>query len=163
MDPLSITASIIAVLQATNAVVSICKDYRSAAKASSWEYSQVISELESLRNVLKSLAELASNSISTRGKSDPSLSMLTKFCDPSVGQLGKCLAELETLKGELAPPSWSGVDGSKRRALIQALGWPLKRDETIKTLESIGRFKATLGLALSSDQMYVQTRDDGEY
>lgn len=162
MDPLSITASIIAVLQATSAVVSICNDYRSAAKSSSWEHSQVMKELESLRNVLENLAGLSSNKASIYGTSDSSLLMLTKLCGPSDGPLRKCLSEMEALKAKLVPPSWSGADGSKRRALTQALGWPLKRDETMKTLETIGRFKATLSLALSSDQMYVQLRGIGE-
>ncbi|MCJ1246834.1 hypothetical protein MMC30_004043 [Trapelia coarctata] len=153
MDPLSITASIIAVLQATNLVVSLIYDYRSAAKSSSWEYPQVISELQSLRNVLEKLTELASNNISTRGMSNSSLSMLTQLCDSNDGALGKCLSELDALKKKLAPPSWSGAEGSKRRALVQAFGWPLKRDETIKTLETIGRFKASLSLALSADQI----------
>jgi len=162
MDPLSITASIIAVLQVTSAVLSICNDYRSAAKSSSWEYSQVIKELASLRNVLEDLAELSRNKTLTCGTSDSSLLVLTKLCDPSDGPLRTCLSEIEALKKKLTPPSWSGADGSKKRAFIQALAWPLKRDETTKTLETIGRFKATLSLALSSDQMYVKLRGIGE-
>lgn len=42
MDPLSVTASIIAVIQATNAVISVGCDYRSAVKNSPWALSRVI-------------------------------------------------------------------------------------------------------------------------
>ena len=51
MDPLSITASIIAVLQAANAVVAVCSYYKGGAK--------VVDELRSLRDVLEGLAPLA--------------------------------------------------------------------------------------------------------
>lgn len=162
MDPLNTTASIIAVLQATNVAVSICNNYCFAAKSSSWEYPQVISESGGLRTVFENLTELVNKTKSTRGTSDSFLFMLSKLCDPNDGALGECVSELEALKKKLAPPSWSGTDGSQRRALIEALGWPLKRDETMKMLTAIGRFKATLSLGMSSDQMYVQSRSIGE-
>lgn len=44
MDPLSVTTSIIAVIQVTNAVISVGCDYRSAVKNSPWELSRVIEE-----------------------------------------------------------------------------------------------------------------------
>jgi len=103
MDPLNITASIIAVPQATNVVVSICNEYCSAAKSLLWEYPHVISESGGLRTVLENLAELVNKTKSTRGTSDSFLSMLSKLCDPNDGALGECLSELEALKKKLAP------------------------------------------------------------
>ncbi|KAF8249250.1 hypothetical protein K440DRAFT_598963 [Wilcoxina mikolae CBS 423.85] len=152
MDPLSVTASIIAVLQATNAIISVCYDYSTSVKGSSTELSRVTEEVKSLRNVLEAVAQLAQKAESADPTAGSQLPTLKSFCEPDVGQLAVCLVELNALKDKLAPPDWSGQEGSKRRRLVQALGWPLKEGETKKTLENIERFKATLNLALTVDQ-----------
>ena len=154
MDPLSITASVIAVLQATNAVISVCYDYSSAIKGSSWELTKVIEEVRSLRNVLESLEQLARKAESGGSMAEVRLPTLKLLCD-NVGHgapLTNCLLDLESLRTRLSSPSWSGPDGSKRKAIVQAMTWPLKEGDTRKTLESIGRFKETLSLALDADQ-----------
>ena len=151
MDPLSITASIIAVLQATNAVVSVCYDYSCAMKSSSWELPRVIEEVKDLRNVLETLEQLAKKAENADLAAKGRLPTLKLLCNPE-GLLAMCLRELQELKEKLDPPGWSGQVGSKRRAFIQALSWPLKEDDTKKTLEKIGRLKATLNLALTVDQ-----------
>lgn len=51
MDPLSISASIVAILQATTTVISICYDFRACIK--------VIDEVKSLRNILETLEQLS--------------------------------------------------------------------------------------------------------
>lgn len=151
MDPLSITASIIAVLQATNAVVSVCYDYSCAMKSSSWELPRVIEEVKDLRNVLETLEQLAKKAENADLAAKGRLPTLKLLCNPE-GLLAMCLRELQELKEKLVPPDWSGQVGSKRRAFIQALSWPLKEGDTKKTLEKIGRLKATLNLALTVDQ-----------
>ena len=154
MDPLSITASIIAVLQATNAIISICYDYSSSVKQSNWQLPKVIEEVKGLRNVLETLEPLAKTAESTdpgRGSRLPTLKLL---CLPTAGRslLLDCLEELNVLKDRLSPPSWAGSDGSKRRVLVQAIGWPLKERDTKTVLDNIGRYKATLTLAITADQ-----------
>ncbi|KAI9766559.1 MAG: hypothetical protein M1839_004886 [Geoglossum umbratile] len=152
MDPLSITASIITVLHATIAVISICYDYSTAIKNSSWELPRLIEEVKSLRNIFETLERLAKKSESSDPATDSQLPTLTLLCEPDVGPLAMCLMELEALEKKLSPPSWSGQARSKRRALVQAFGWPLKERDTKKILENIGRFKATLNLAITADQ-----------
>jgi hypothetical protein len=149
MDPLSLTASIIAVLQATSAVVSVCYDYSAALKGSSWELLKVIDEVRHLRNVLETLERLARQERSPNvAKSRlPSLRLL---CEPETGLLAKCLLELNDLDKKLRPPGYP--PGSKRRALIQASGWPLKKGAVEKTLANISRLKATLTLAITADE-----------
>ena len=150
MDPLSITASVIAVLQATEAVISICCNYRSAAKGASWDVSRVLDQVRSLRSVLRTLEELADR-VET-GSSDVRLPALKLLCNPKVGELAECLAEMKSLEGRLALPTWAGPAGSKRSSLVQALSWPLNKGETEKTLQTIERYKATLNLAITADQ-----------
>lgn len=153
MDPLSITASVIAVLQATSAVLSICYDYSSAVKGSLWELPKLIDEVRDLRNVLETLEQLSRQSDdqedSAAKRRLPSLQLL---CVPETGLLARCLSELAVLEQKLKPPRWSGPAGSKRRALIQATAWPLKIEALEKTLSTIGRFKTTLSLALTADE-----------
>jgi hypothetical protein len=156
MDGLSVAASIIAVLQAANAVVSVCYDYRAAVKDSSWELPRVTEEVKGLRNVLETLESLASDLEKPGSDAKSRLPTLQLLCKPKTGNegglLAMCLEELNNLKKKLAPPKWAGSAGSKRLAVTQALRWPLKESETNKTLESIGRFRDMLTLALTADQ-----------
>lgn len=156
MDPLSVTASIIAVIQATNAVISVCYDYSSAVKNSPWELSRVIEEVRSLRNVLETLERLAANAERADPAAETRLPALKLLCEPKGGQIGllaMCLLELDLLKKKLIPPKWgSGLEGSKRMSLAQALSWPLKEKDTRKTLDCIRRFNDTLNLAITADQ-----------
>ena len=157
MDPLSITASIVAVLQATSAVISVCYDYSAAIKGAPWELSKVTDELKGLRDVLESLAKLSKAAADADPAAQSRLPALELLCDPKAngGPLAACLDEINGLKAKLSPPSWSGKDGSKRQALIKALGWPLKAKDTQRSLENISRFKGTLNVALTSDLGYV--------
>jgi hypothetical protein len=151
MDPLSITASIIAVLQATNAAISFCYSYSKEARNSSWELPKILEELKSLRNVLETLEQLAERAESADHALESKLPTLKRLCQPD-GPLAMCFAELEALEKKLALPGWTSHVGSKGKALIQALRWPLKEGDTKEILEKIGRFKTTLSLAITADQ-----------
>lgn len=157
MDPLSITASIITVLQATNAVISVCYDYNAALKGAPWELSKVMDELKGLRGVLENLAKVTKAAADANPASQSRLPTLELLCDSTSGSgpLISCLDEINRIKTKLSPPSWSGKDGSKRQALMQVLGWPLKEQDTRRSVETIGRLKSTLTLALTSDQAWV--------
>ncbi|KAF5857290.1 hypothetical protein ETB97_005974 [Aspergillus alliaceus] len=132
MDPLSFTASLIAVLQATNVVLSICYSYASTTKP--WG---LCDEVRNLGGVLERLLSLA------RQDELPSLRVL---CQPG-GPLEKTREFLEELECRLAPG-----DSSRRRAFASALSWPLREAETRRAMEDIGRLKSTLSLALDADQ-----------
>ena len=155
MDPLSITAGVIAVLQAAEAVISVCCDYRSAIKGSSWEVPRVLEEVRALRNVLRTLEELADKAETPSSDSKSRLPALKLLCGPDTGILTKCRTELNDLAKKLTPPEWIGPAGSKRKGLVQALSWPLKKGETEKVLASIERFKSTINVAVATDQTYV--------
>ena len=51
MDPLSVTASIIAVIQISGTVISICYDYRNAVKDAAKEVARIIDEVKSLQDI----------------------------------------------------------------------------------------------------------------
>ena len=152
MDPLSITASVVAVLQGAEAVISICCDYRSAVKGSSWEVPRILEEVRALRNVLRTLEELADKVEASSSDCKSRLPALKSLCDPDTGTLIKCRAELNNLTTKLTPPEWIGPAGSKRRGLVQALTWPLKKGDTEKVFASIESFKSTIDIAITTDQ-----------
>ena len=153
MDPLSVTASVISVIQAAQAVISICCDYRSCVKGSSWEVSRILEDTRSLRSILQNLEGLADKAEASGSAEQSRLPALRSLCDPDTGILSSCFAELEELTRKLAPPGLSGSTGSKRRGLVEALSWPLKKKDTEKVLDSIARYKDTISIAVHADQM----------
>ena len=151
MEALSVTANILAVLQATNTIINICYDYGSALKDCS-QSDKILTEVKSMRTVLEMLAELArkgesENDMSSIGR----LPTLTLLCDPFSGPLALCLAELQTLEKKLSTPAWAGKAGSKRRALISSLSWPITEGDTVKILASVSRLRDILQLGLTAD------------
>ena len=152
-EGLALAASVIAVLQITNTVISVCYDYSAAAKDAAWELSQVTAEMESLRNVLQTLESLAKQAefaSPTAGTRLPTLALLR---GPQ-GLLLHCLNEIKGLEKKLKTPSWTDRIGfgPKRKAFTQALRWPLNKAETKETLVNIGRFKNTFNLAITADE-----------
>lgn len=157
MDPLSVTASVISVIQAAGKVIAICCDYRSSVKGSSWEVSRILEDTRSLRIVLQGLEEVADKAETAGSAEQSRLPALRSLCDSDTGILSSCYTELERLTRTLTPPAWSGPAGSKRRALVEVLSWPLKKKETEKALASIIQYKNTISIAVHTDQMYVIT------
>ncbi len=150
MDPLSITTSIVTLIGATRDVISICQNYRAAVKGADWELPRLVEEVESLRRVLQDLERLAKQAENADPAAVSQLPQLRSFCDPKTGTFALCLSELQTLERKLIPPRWGGESGSRRSKITQAVSWPLKKAFVKETLENLGRFKATLNLALGT-------------
>lgn len=155
-EGLALAASVVAVLQITKSVLSVCYGYRAAAKDVSWELSSVVAEMESLRNVLQTLEPLAEQAELADPNAGTRLPTLTLLCGPQ-GLLQHVLNEVTRLNKRLKTPSWSDKFGPKRKAFIQALRWPLNKAETEEALVNIERFKDTFTLALTADEAYVLT------
>ena len=152
MDPLSITTSIISVLQAANAIISICYDYRSAIAEAPWALTKVMDEIKSLRVVLETLEAISRDLELQKPGPARRLAALELLCTPSGGLLKMCQLELSSLENKLSS-SWYGKIGSKRRAAIQAMGWRLKDSDAKGALSNIERYKSTLALAITTDEV----------
>jgi hypothetical protein len=113
--------------------------------------STLTEEGKRLRHVLECLEQLSKETESAIPGTETRLPQLRKLCEPE-GLLTMCLAELESLRKKLTQPKWAGETGSRRTAIIQALGWPLKEKETQKIVRSIQNIKSTLSLAATVDQ-----------
>ena len=147
MDGLSVSASIIAVLQAAGVVLAICYDFRAIVTKSPWTLTRLIEETRGLRDILERLESTASaNGSGTQ-------ECLELLCDPKNGALASCLAELKSLEAKLDPfAKQPGTTKGKRTALFQALGWQLKNRDAKLSIKRLERYKNTLGLALTVDQ-----------
>ena len=151
-EGLAAAASVIAVLQLTNSVISVCYDYSSAANGTSWELPRLKSELESLRSILQQLEPLAKQADFVQAVPDTKLPAFSQLCAPG-GPLELCLHEVQSLEKVLKSPAWSDGFGPRRKALVQALRWPLKAKDTEKALERIRSLRSLLDFALNADNM----------
>ncbi|KAK6440993.1 hypothetical protein LTR95_002776 [Oleoguttula sp. CCFEE 5521] len=149
MDPLSLCANIITVLQATNDLLHICYDYRAVLKDRPWSLTRVYEEVLELRAVLEQLERLASN---LNGSGQYANSSITLLCTADPSPLSKCKRELQHLQNLLAPSKLAGRAGTHRHALIESLGWRLKDSEAKTCLTRLEKCKNTLALALTADQ-----------
>ena len=141
MEALGVAASLIAVIQVTSAVISICYDYRQGQKHASREAIQLSDELSSLKDVLDALLRLVEKPES----SDPGRLETFELLAKQDGPLSTCQVELERLKKKLEPErGW--------RAIKKSLMWPLQEGEMKKALGNLERLKSTMQLALSADQ-----------
>ena len=117
MDPLSLSVGIIALIQATNKVVSFCYNF-ATAKSTPRTISDLLDQLKSLRNVLESLEQYCKSNEPTDATPSAQLGIITALCDLDNGPIAK---ELTYLGERLRPPNWASRDGSRRKALVQSL------------------------------------------
>lgn len=142
MDPLSATGTLIAVLQISSALISLCYEYRQSTKSAAREIVQISDELNSLKDVLEALLKLvervsfeSEKEKSGNGKDSTGRLKTFEGLLPEDGPLATAQKELERLRRQLEPESgWRKV----RRTLV----WPLKgmNNSLINTQTSLGKF-----------------------
>ena len=147
-EVLGVVSGVIACIQITQIVLSVCDNYNDARQDASWELPLVQKELEDLRTLLQMLEPVAQKAQSSNSGQLRGLALL---CVPR-GPLEICLNEIKRLEKKLKSPDWMKKLGPKRTAIVQSLRWPLKEADTRKTLKTISRIKETLQLALGADQ-----------
>jgi hypothetical protein len=142
MDPLSATASAIAILQITASIITTCYEYRSRVKSAENEARRITNELNDLRTVIDALFLL----LQAEPKNYSQSSILGKLSQRD-GPLARCEADLTCLQEKLQPKEgW--------RAAKAAVFWPLKESDVNKLLLNIERTKSNVQLALAADQRY---------
>lgn len=95
-EALGLVSGIIAVLQITSSVLSVCYDYDAAVRDASWELPRIQKELEHLRTILQNLKPLAKKAES----SNPAqLQNLAQLCLPN-GSLQICSNEIKKTGGK---------------------------------------------------------------
>jgi hypothetical protein len=138
MDPLSITAGIIAVLQATKGVISYSKETKDAPK----ELKKVYEEARSLVILLHELKDLVAAQ-----HSPDSWLRTTSGLAVRDGPLDQYRKALEIL----VPTS----TGHGLRKVGQVLTWKFYKQEVVALLSQIERIKSLVQIALEMDHMFV--------
>jgi hypothetical protein len=152
MDPLSISTSIIALLQASNYIISLCYDFRAAVKQVPWSLTLVIDEVKDLRNVLEAIESLVSRADEVRlFETRPALRLLQD--SNKQGPLANCLRELSILHEKVSACCGTGQPASTRRLFTDTVKWRLKEREAKLCMERIERSKSTLKLVLTTEEM----------
>ena len=138
MDPLSITASITALLQLTSTVIQYVNGVRGAAQ----DRGRIVSELAGVNSILLILQDEAD-----RDEQDDQWSSTFESLNRPEGPLEQFRKALERLSSKLAPPA----TGLKK--VGKAISWPFQKEEIKEILSSIERQKALLNLARQNDHM----------
>ena len=137
MDPLIVSASLIAVLQLSGTVISYLSDVKDGPK----ELQRIQLELSSTHNVLFMLQDQADHS----EEDDPFSSTLRSLNGPS-GPFQQFHDALERLASRLAPlEGW--------RKLKKAFKWSFEKEEIHDILKTIERQKTYFSLARQNDHI----------
>jgi hypothetical protein len=145
MDGLSAAASIIAVIQISSEIFDLCRTYYLNVKEARQDIDRLRNEVASLQDVLVHVVDLTND---PNASSSPTLHLINR----DDGPLKQCQLLLEELATKLDP----GDSTNKVTLALRALKWPFKSKEIDKTLIAIGRYKASVVLSLTTDQMYVK-------
>lgn len=140
MDPLSITASLIAIIQLTSKVTSTCWDLRSSFKSAKEDIARIISDTDLLRAVLEALVHLSESD------DQGNLQTVRRLAGPD-GLLRECQNEVSLLKNSLGR-----ISKSSNKYGLRGLSWHLKEKGVTRHLDRLIAIKSTLQLALSTDQ-----------
>ncbi|KAF2096313.1 hypothetical protein NA57DRAFT_20483, partial [Rhizodiscina lignyota] len=155
MDPLSVTASIIAVSQLAETLLKTVR----AIKSASEDRKSLVIEISALRGILNTLQE----TLDDIGDEEwATTTQLLNAPDGPLPTLKTALGMLLQALGVWSPNASSNGKVSKLRSAATALVWPFKEGEVKKRLETIGRQKSLLSLALDNDHLALSRaiRDD---
>ena len=140
-DPLSITASIIAVLQLSSTVLKYLVDVKDASA----DRKSLIYEISSTRGILSTLNE----TVDDARLSGETWSATVRSLEHPDGPLRVLTTTLQQLSATLQGSA--SATGIKKAA--NSLRWPFKQSEVEKILSVIERQKSTLSLALENDHI----------
>jgi hypothetical protein len=151
MDPLSISASVIAILGLVEKITSSCRSYLSSVKDAPSDLRSILIEASSLKSILDNLQFLTTHGVDE--DHSQTLQVLNGPDDPIHG-CWEALAKLEKLP---PPATVPGSTAAKRRATnvsLTQLAWPFKKCHAAEFLGQIRQHKSTITLSLTSDTTY---------
>ncbi len=141
MDGLSAAASVFAVIQISEDVVSLCSQYLKAVKNAKSDIERLQGELGHLRAVLEGAQKLLKGPNAAR----------LETSRPLLDGLRACSSQLKDLETKL-----KGNSKGLRRLVPRALKWPLESKNVDSIIQTLNRFRDTLSAGLNIDQTYVQ-------
>jgi hypothetical protein len=139
MDGLSGAASIIAVVDISAKVASLCFQYSVAVKNANTDIERLRKKVTDIKNVLDVVQRLLD-------KQDKSQLLTTRKL---LDSLKECHQQLQGLKAQLEPGKGRKV---MQRFGFRALKWPFTSKEMEKIVVSLEQYEHTFTLALQVDQ-----------
>jgi hypothetical protein len=139
MDPLSITVSVLTLLQLTEKVIKYVRQTKDSPK----ERTRVLQEASGLVGLLITLKSLVDDC----DPQDPWLRATSRLAT-SNGPLEQYRSALEKLIGKIMP-------GDGLRKIGQALVWKFTKKDVSDLLSQIERVKSLIDIALGMDDMLV--------
>lgn len=137
MDP----GTVVAVVTTSATILSLLSEYYSSVKSAKKDIQRLSDEIEEYRNVLQEVQK----QVNIKDAITPPLS------SSSVRAIQESLSYLEELEAKLTPKK----NGNLMKSVgLRALKWPFTCKEVDKHITRLERRKATLNLALSTDQTY---------
>jgi hypothetical protein len=139
MDGLSGAASVVAVIDISAKIVSLCFRYSMAVKDAKDDIERVQKKLSDITHILEQIKQLLDSQDKTRLPTTRGL----------FSSLAQCLTELEGLQVELEP-------GKTRKTMsrigFRALKWPFTSKQVDKIVSNLEGYEQTFSLALQVDQ-----------
>ena len=145
MDPLSVTASIIAILQLTSKVISCLDDVKDAPK----ERAQCAIEASNIYNLLTTLRYR----LEERASNEPWYAEIQK--------LGEKNSVLDQYKLALEQLQAKTINKKGIAKASQSILWRFIKEEVMGLLEQMERLKSLVQIALAMDHLLVPPSDIG--
>ncbi|KAL2817161.1 hypothetical protein BJX63DRAFT_419722 [Aspergillus granulosus] len=144
MEPLSCAASVMAIIQLTGSIATICGGYIKEAKDAREEITSLQQGVTNLLGTFKKLEELVH---SQDGKKLSTSEIL-------VNEVTRCESVLTLVRKKIDPENTRKSTKAMRRLGLRALKWPLKRAEIESIIQDLERFKSSFIFALQVDQTF---------
>ena len=146
MDGLSAAASVIAVIQISESVASLCSQYLTAVKNAKPNIERLQGELGRLKTVLEGAQQIL------EGPNGATLRTSQRLRDG----LGGCSLQLNELGNRLKEKLNLGKTGKvMSRFGFRALKWPFEKEEVDSIIQILKGYRDTLSAALGIDTAYI--------
>jgi hypothetical protein len=125
----------------------VCRGYVATVRDAPSDLRTIAIEIGSIKCVLEMLELLA-----TPGGCDSHSHMLLQLATPD-GPLQGCKKTLAELENLFPVPEQNTLNGKRKKVVesLARLAWPLKQGRAQKLLDDIGRYRAIISLALTTE------------
>jgi Fungal N-terminal domain of STAND proteins len=140
MEGLGVAASVIAVIELSAKITSVCVQYSRGVKHAAEDIDRLQDEVKSLQDVLQNVKQLLDGPNGARLSASPRLSK----------EIDGCVSELTTLDQILNP---SKSRKAMSRVGFRALKWPFESKAVNEIISRLERCKQLVSLALQVDHV----------
>lgn len=145
MDGLSAAASVIAVIQISGTVISLCSQYLTAVKNAKSDIERLQGELRSLETVLEGAQKLVEGPNGVR----------LETSRPLLDGVRGCSSQLADLKSKLEQNLKHAKTG-KIKWIRDRTKWPFESKDVENIIKILNKFRSTISDSLNIDQTYVE-------